>query len=594
MDIRSENRPQDNPAQSNRGPNNQGHLSTTEAGRSLESALQTVTQDLQRLHGQVVKQLSDDVGQLQSEKARLAAEIASLKAEQRTLATQNANALSQQQVAQQQLWAKQLAIALANHLQGVMVQQINQQVTKGGLIGNGVAAPASNTHSDNAHRLLANLDSTFSATFQSLQQELTSYQSALSQQLSRMNTLEQQGETILEALVQRLQEQTRSLHPAPPSVSPPAIAATDANALPPNSIPVPLAAPSQPSLPVVPRRAKPLSGFWLGLIMVLMSTVALSIHNVAVRVIGRPSSIWGFPEVGGFINVTVLGNSLLILWLRMLIVLPLMLLISATLYPPVWVELRKFARLWPRERRPVFVVVGSGFFLFLSQVLIYIAIGNIGAGPAVTILFMYPIATVPLSWWLFGDRPTPSRWGVMAAILLGVFLTAIPRIINTGKEVSVSGVLIAIAAGLAFALYLICMQMGFKRLHPVPVSMIQFFTTFVLSSVILALFGPNLQAGIEPDKRVGFIIGGFILGALTLVGYLANNFGVRFMGAGSASIVSSIGPALTAVLAWLLLGNDAQLQPVQWWGILIVTVAVASLSLERLYLSKRQARGDRP
>ncbi|MBF2026847.1 MAG: EamA family transporter [Oscillatoriales cyanobacterium C42_A2020_001] len=615
-----------------------------ENGRTVESVLQTVTQDLKRLHQGLITQLSQEVTQLQTEKARLLSEVQKLQAQHQKLQAQNENTLSQQQVAQQQLWAKQLALALSNHLQGLMMQQISQTAKANQVVSTGELSISGDSaaHSQNAHRLLASLDSTFTTTFKALQQELNSYESSLSQQINRMHNLEQQGEAVLEALVDRLRQQlqaetTKTLHltegysvstpPARengnpgqavvydqiPQVTPspqgfqfppqsdsysPAIAHSAASQFSPASArqtqptpshaqqypaPTPLAVPAT-AVPAQAATKKDTSNFWVGLVLVLLSTVALSIHNVLVRVIGKPSSILGAPEIGGFINITILGNSLLILWLRMLIVLPLMVGVAMFLYPPVWRDLKKFFS--SRDRRPVLNVVGSGFFLFLSQVLIYIAIGQIGAGPAVTILFMYPIVTVPLAWLLFGDRPTSLRWGVMAVILTGVILTALPSITNAGKGWSLEGVVFAICSGIAFALYLIFMQLGFKKLHPVPVSLVQFFTIFVLSAVILIAVGPNLGVQVLAEQRAGFVLSGALLGVLTLIGYLANNFGVRFMGAGLASIVASIGPVMTAFLAWILIQN--KLQGVQWFGILLVTLGVGALSFERMKLQARK------
>lgn len=97
-----------------------------ENARTVEGILQTVTQDLKHLHQGLVTQLSQEVTQLQAEKARLTAEVGKLQTTQQTLQTRQQESLSQQQVAQQQLWAKQLALVLANHLQNVMVQQVNQ------------------------------------------------------------------------------------------------------------------------------------------------------------------------------------------------------------------------------------------------------------------------------------------------------------------------------------------------------------------------------------------------------------------------------------------------------------------------------------
>jgi drug/metabolite transporter (DMT)-like permease len=614
---------------------------TTEGGRTVESILQTVTQDLRRLHEGLISQLTEEVNQLQVEKTHLHEEVRQLKAEQQTLQTQKAIALSQQQVAQQQLWAKQLAMVLANHLQSLMTQQISQ-IAKAQQSANpgGMGLPASQPwQNENAQRMLASLDATFSTTFRTLQQELTSYHSALSQQLGRMHNLEQQGEELLQALVSRLQEelQTQSQNsttilpasmsetsfpygmnsedaslsstvlqphtqstfssPAsqvssmqvgpthPTSYSAPPAQPQASQPAPRRAVAMPLAAPGEPQ-PVTRLFPKKESNFWAGLILVLFSTVALSVHNVVVRIIGTPSSILGLPKIGGFLNITVLGNSLLILWLRMLVVLPLMVAVAIVLYPPVWRDLSLF--LADRNRRPLINVICSGFFLFLSQVLIYIAIGQIGPGPAVTILFMYPLVTVPLAWILFGDRPTPLRWLVMGIISLGVIFTAQPSMdMNKIASAGATGVLTAVFAGIAFALYLIFMQLGFKKLHPVPVSLIQFFTIFVLSSVILIFLGPNLGVLVEPGKRTGFIISGLILGALTLAGYLTNNFGVRFMGAALASIIASIGPVVTALLAWILINNP--LQGIQILGILLVTLGVGLLSIERRKLQKMQA-----
>ncbi|MBL1175566.1 EamA family transporter [Pantanalinema sp. GBBB05] len=581
--------------------------------RTVEQILQAVTQDLRGLHQGLVTQLSQEVTRLQGERSRLLADIEKLQTYHQGLQTRQIEALSQQQLAQQQLWAKQLAVALANHLQALMVQQIrqmpaNQPPMTGG--GNLNAPMSANGYSDNANRLLASLDSTFNATFKTLQQELNSYHSSLSQQLNRMHSMEQQGEAILEALVTRLREQlqleaSRSAPTLQPTATHPTIAQENGHTTsvmegeasapprhhanyPPTAKPTPLSIPGSP-LPL-PKK-KETSNFQLGLILVLLSTVALSIHNVVVQIIGngkfdpvtkaflglKPARVLGTFDIGGYLALNTVGNSLLILWLRMLVVLPLMIPVAMFLYPPLWRDIKKF--LTSRDRRPMINVVGSGFFLFLSQILIYIAIGDIGPGPAVTILFMYPILTVPLAWALFGDRPTPLRWIVMFVISFGVVLTALPKI-DPNKLTSATGILIAVGSGVFFALYLIFMQLGFKKLHPVPVSLVQFATIFLFSSVTLLAFGPALGVTVLPENRPGILLGGLVLGVLTLIGYLANNFGVRFMGAARASIIASSGPVMTALLAFWIIRSP--LAPVQISGIVLVTLGVSALSFERM------------
>lgn len=210
--------PGDSPMSEGRTPRSNTPHGLSETGvqnaRAVESVLQAVTQDLTSLQQGVIGQLSRDVARLQAEKLRLMADIDKLQAYYKTLQSRQLEALSQQQVAQQQLWAKQLAQVLSNHLQALMIQRINQlasthQAAPNTQSNGGESLTTAAGQTEHAHRLLASLDSTFSSTFQALQQDLNSYQSSLSQQLNRMQSLEQQGEAILEALIHRLREQLK-------------------------------------------------------------------------------------------------------------------------------------------------------------------------------------------------------------------------------------------------------------------------------------------------------------------------------------------------------------------------------------------------
>ncbi|MBC6475490.1 MAG: hypothetical protein GDA48_24030 [Hormoscilla sp. GM102CHS1] len=134
--------------------------------------------------------------------------------------------------------------------------------------------------------------------------------------------------------------------------------------------------------------------------------------------------------------------------------------------------------------------MGSGFFLFLSQVCIYIAIGNIPIGVALTLFFIYPIVTVLASWGMFGDRPTIIR--IIAMFVIGW------------------GCTIALPSG-------------------------------------------------DEAKLL-----------------------VRVVAA-----VGTSGPALTALLGWIAIGERLQLR--QWGGVGLVTLGVVGLSLERMFKAKRRS-----
>lgn len=613
---------------------------------SAEAVLRLLGQDLESLRQQVSSHLSSDIDHLQAHKQRLMADIEALEGDFETLQIQHrqlqstyVEALSQQQIAQQQAWAKRLAIALASHLQGRLETAIT----------NPAALQLTTSHQEvlaplaNASQTVVALDATLQNALASLQQDLTSYHSSLSQQINRMQTLEQQGEALLDALVARLSQQLQTqLTPpaavrnghsasAPPenwagpsgSAPGPALPAAYRGPQPPAGAPQPAASQRPPSHSS-PHRTPPagaqnansqntatsppspaaqddtagLTGgdrittarLQAGLLMVVLSTLALSLHNVAVGVIGYGGQILGRIPVEGVLPLTI-PSSLLLLWLRMVVVVPLLALVAPRLYPRVGDDLRQLFQ--NADRRPLVQVVASGGFLFLSQVLIYKAIADIGPGVAVTLLFMYPLITVPLAWFLFGDRPTPLRLVVMFAITMGIVFTALPRIYSdlSGSGVSLWGVGAALLSSVAFALFLVSMQLSFKRLHPVSVSLLQFSTIFILTSLILivgSFFG--LDPG-EPSRPLSLYLGAAVLGLLTLLGYLFNNYGVKLLGASQASIVAASGPVVTAIMAYLITpGEKSTLLFIQWMGVTLVTLGVISLSLERLASQRRQAR----
>ncbi|NMF84001.1 DMT family transporter [Nodosilinea sp. P-1105] len=602
--------------------------------QQAEDALRVLSQDLESLRHNVSTQLTGDIAYLQAHKQRLMADIEaleqdfdSLKGQHRQLQADHAQALSQQQLAQQQLWAKRLAQALATHLQAHLTASLRLTTTTSD--SNALSTIAE------ANQSLAALDATLHTTLRSLQQDLNSYYSTLSTQVNRMQTIEQQGEAILDALVTRLSQQLQQ-QMVQPSLMPPSVGYDQrANGLPvstdagsggsgdrpnPNAPPagypttdrgiqLPLSSslqyqptpsvqsasmPPQGRSTQPPQRSKSNGQVQLGLLLVGLSTLALSFHNVLVGIIGYGGELFGRIPISPTLPLTI-PNSLMLLWLRMVVVLPLLALVAAQLYPRVWVDMRQMFH--SRDKRPLAQAIASGSFLFLSQVLIYKAISDVGPGVAVTLLFMYPLITVPLAWALFGDRPTPLRLVVMFAISMGIVFTALPRIYSdlSGASISLWGIGSALLASVAFALFLVSMQLCFRRFHPVPVSLTQFCTIFALTSVILIVGSlVGLDVG-EPSSRLGLYGGAGLLGLLTLLGYLFNNYGVKLMGAAQASIVAASGPVVTAILAYIIVpGEKSSLLFIQWMGVILVTLGVICLSLERLSTQRRQGPPSMP
>ncbi len=539
----------------------------TQGGNNPQTAqdtLKLLTSSLQDLQQNLIAQLNQEVTQLQSEKSRLSGDIEQLRSQYRQVQ-------SQEQIEQQQQWAQQLAQVLATHLQ----EQLRQQFDPSGA---GASQPPSTY--DNANSLLLSLDATLSTTLKTLQQDISSYQSALSQQLGRMQTLEQQGEAILEALVSRIKVQLQqNIQPSTPT-SPPRS---------PGHRSLPQSNDQQGSLPVVPSvqpspeppatsvPTPPIgpNNFKTGLLLILLSSLTLSFQNVVTRVILKEQLIFGGIKLGGFITPSP-GNSLLILAMRMIIVAPLMAFIIAPWrYPNTYRDIRQLGN--PDQRGRLFSVVGSGFFLFVSQFFIYIALGNIPTGVATTIFFIYPTVTILLAWAIFREKPTFLLILATISIYIGGFLT-IPSLTTGAKGNYALGAATAIASGIAFAVYVILIKVS--KLHPIPFSVVNFTTILFFSGLVLLVGAavPGLAFKVAPTMWPSLWVGALVLTVTTLFGYLLNNFGVPMIGPALASVVGASGPALTVIMAFFIISE--KLNYLQVLGVVLVTVWVLGISVE--------------
>ena len=256
--------------------------------------------------------------------------------------------------------------------------------------------------------------------------------------------------------------------------------------------------------------------------------------------------------------------------MRMLIGVPMMAVLAPKLYSPIWQDI---ARL-PQQRQVLGQAIGCGCLMFLYLMLLYVSIGMIPTGIALTLFFTYPAFTALLAWRWFGNRPTLFRWSIMAAILLGSFLT-LPQTGVSQDHNYLLGAIFGVTSGLAYAFYTVIAQKSFEHLHPIPFTWISFATTLVLSASSLLVW--NLQDTEIPWTPLW--IGGFLSALVTFSGHLINNFGIRLIGASTASMIGAMNPALTVVLAWLTIQET--LNGVQILGVGIVTLSIALLSLDR-------------
>ena len=326
----------------------------------------------------------------------------------------------------------------------------------------------------------------------------------------------------------------------------------------------------------------------IGFLFIALSTVVSSLYNVAIKAIFFTASnpLGGLPTQQ--LIFPTLGNIFLILMLRLLVVVPLMLLLSPILHPPIWQELENlFASLGAnatptqnKTKQALFLSVISGCLLFVSQVFIYIAIGEVTTGMAIALFFVYPVMSVFLSWFLFQERPNSLVTGAMAAIFCGELLVLGSQ--STGVNNTSLGSTTAILSGIAFAIYVILTRICATKLklHPVSLTLINFTTMLLLSLICLIIPLPgNLSVAISSSNILELVLSAFILGVLTLCGYLFNNFGIRKLGSPFSSLIGATVPILTVIFAGIMLQESLNI--VQVIGVILVTLGAASISWKK-------------
>ncbi|NMG57821.1 DMT family transporter [Geitlerinema sp. P-1104] len=575
--------------------------------RSVETVLTELTQDLKHLQQDLIVQLTRDVSRLQAEKTRLLDDINQLQTRYQQLSPSQPPPALNESDSDRQVWVQQLAQLVAASLEERLSARVEELAAR--------QLPPSRPLGalDEGDRLRDSVDTRFHQTYQSLSRELTNYRSDLSQSLHQLDNLQQQGEALLDTLVSRLSHElrdeaqgipptsapaayrngaTESVSPAPAQPSAPS---EDNSHVPTPPVPTPEALESeikaneQADLNEVPPPPppKPASQVQTGLILALLYSAVLSLFNVSIRVILNESNILGLFSWGGIISPS-LGNSMLILFMRMVVVVVLMPLLAAQLYPQWWEELQNFQK--PENRRLQYQVIGSGAALFVSQVLIYIALGNIPAGVAITLFFIFPIVTVLGAWFLFGARPTVTRAVIMGVILVGG-ISAVPGIGDVlsgglAGDGLLLGSLTALGSGITFAGYVLLTQIASKQLHPISFSFANFVCVFVFSFVGLVIVERLDETMSLPTQHLaGLFWSGLWLGLLTLISYVLNNFAIRYAGASLASIIGATGPVMTALFGFFFIGE--QLAGNQIFGMLVVTAGVVALSLERMFLTQK-------
>lgn len=198
---------------------------------------------------------------------------------------------------------------------------------------------------------------------------------------------------------------------------------------------------------------------------------------------------------------------------------------------------------------------------------------RIGAGLERTLLFLYP--TLVVAWIHLRDRrrPAPSLIAAVAVTYLGVVL-AWSGHAEVGTA-DVVGVLFVLGSATCFAGFLIGTEPLMRRFggRMLPIAMIG----STIGMVTQCLLTRPIAALAVPSQALAWIA--VLAIACTVVPVLLQSMAQQRLGLSRMTVVTTIGPVATLILAWALLGEDPGLTG--WIGSLVTVAGAAWAGLAK-------------
>ncbi len=187
---------------------------------------------------------------------------------------------------------------------------------------------------------------------------------------------------------------------------------------------------------------------------------------------------------------------------------------------------------------------------------------------AVLLLYTYPLIVTIVSTVLFGERADRNTYLVLALGLIGVGLS-----LGTNfDDLSIPGALFALNSGILFAVFLMISKRSMEGKGLGPIETVAYLY-LVCAAIYLVVFG--LLDGQLPTGRTG-LLGLFGVIAIGTIGSMTLFYlGLERLPAGITSMLSTLEPAVSVLLAAIFLGEAVSLQQVA--GIALVLAALAAL-----------------
>lgn len=211
-------------------------------------------------------------------------------------------------------------------------------------------------------------------------------------------------------------------------------------------------------------------------------------------------------------------------------------------------------------------LIGMGGIGYVAQSFSYLtAIRFASAGLVALLLYLYPTFVTILSVIFLKSKITPLKIIALCLATLGAALTADPQ---GGAWI---GILLSIGAAVIYAVYIVVGAGVMRQVSAVQSSTVIFASAGVVYGMMMALQGPHW-----PTTGAGWLSVGGIVVLATIIPVVTFLAGLKLIGPTDASMLSTLEPVVTVVLAALLFGE--KLRPLSLLGGGLILAAVLMLT----------------
>lgn len=269
-------------------------------------------------------------------------------------------------------------------------------------------------------------------------------------------------------------------------------------------------------------------------------------------------------------------DSISLLTLRMVFSLPIFLIIA-------WFSNKsKESVAQPLSLKDWFYILVLGIAgYYLASLFDFMGLQYVTASMERLILFVYPTLVLVISAIFLGKKIKGVQYGALALTYFGIVIAFLEGLAMDGQKDFIRGGILVFVSALTYAIYLIGSGNLLPRMGTLR------YTSFTMSAACLTIIvhhGVVYQWDLfDFPAEVYWLSIVMAVFATVLPSFLISE-GIRVIGSGNASIIGSIGPVSTIVLAYIFLGE--RLGWLQWLGTVFVIGGVLLISL-----SKKTANG---